>query len=167
MRRKPAGLTITELIIIFAITCSLLAITGIAWKKASINRKMDATIAELESGIILARQTAQNRDGAYITVCLPTDSADGYWEIVPGSLNDTNKLDPINRKEISRQLTVTFSPTSTTSLQFNSAGSINTTLSPVNSSGNCVITIGSNSDQRKVTLTVIGMTGAVVKTIEN
>ena len=164
--KTAKGITLLEMIIVCGVAAVLLAITGIAWQKASANRHMDAAVAELEAGLSLARQTAQNHNGAYIAFTLP-GSSDGNWRLYPGSSDDTVKQQMTTSKTLNRVLNVSFSPTSTTVIQFNSAGSIDQNLTPLNSAGNCEITIGIGGDNRQTTLTIIGMTGAVVKNVTN
>lgn len=161
------GITLLEMIIVCGVACILLAITGIAWQKASANRHMDAVVAELEAGLSLARQTAQNHNGAYITFVLPSGSNDGSWTLFPGSYDDATRQNMTTQKPISRVLNVSFSPSTTNVIQFNSAGSIDKNISPLNSDGNCEIIISLGGDNRLTTLTIIGMTGAVVKNVTN
>lgn len=165
--RACKGITLLEMIIVCAVASVIVAISGIAWQTASANRKMDAAIAELEAGLALARQTAQNHDGAYIVFNVSSHGSDSIWELYPGSANATGHEPKVLSHTIPRVLNVSFSPATTQTIQFNSAGSLNEEISPFNSNGNCEITISIGGSSRQTTLTIVGMTGAVVKNVVN
>ncbi|MBQ7567591.1 type II secretion system protein [bacterium] len=166
-KKSVRGWTLLEMVIVCGLTAVLVAITGITWQRASANRKMDAAVSEIESAMTLARQTAQNQDGAYITFTAPTTSADGKWELAPGKSTDTIKKSVIQSMKIPQILNFATDPSTVTVLQFNSAGSIDSSITDLNSDGNYTVTISIGGDSRSTTLTVIGMTGAVVKTIQH
>lgn len=165
--RACKAITLLEITIVCALASIIVAISGIAWQKASANRKMDAAIAELEAGLALARQTAQNHDGAYIIFHVSSNNSDSTWELFPGSAKATEKEPKVLRHTIPRVLNVSFSPATTTIIQFNSAGSLDKDVSPFNSSGNCEISVSIGGSNRKTILTIVGMTGAVVKNVIN
>lgn len=155
---KTSGFTLVEMILVCAITCIIIAIGGIAWQRASVNRKLDATISAFESTLVLARQTAQNRQGAKLTFTLPNQEADGKWELCPTGTSET-----ITIGTIPRCLSVSVDPSSNTAVEFNAAGSVKADSTQLNSEGNVNFTFTAIGYDRSTTLALIGMTGAVVK----
>ena len=155
---KKRGFTLVEMVLVCAIICIVIAIGGIAWQRASVNRKLDATASAFESTLVLARQTAQNRNGAKIVLSPPSTDTEGKWELYPAGESNATSIGPIPCC-----LGCTTDPTSATEIEFNSAGGINTDKTSLNSEGNVSFTFEALGYDRNTVITLVGMTGAVVK----
>lgn len=165
--RRSRAISLIEIILVCTIASIVLATSGLAWNRAATNRKLDTTVAEIEAALILARQTAQNRDGAYLAFTPPQSDKDGQWTIYPGQKKSIRSESAIKTSPIPQVITLETTPSSLQVIQFNSAGSVDKKQTSTDSEGNCALSLSVNGKSREITLTIIGMTGAIMKKTDN
>ena len=71
-----------ELMVVMLLTLVVIGLMSNRMFHSKANRDCDSTANTLEGALVLARQTAINKNGSRVDLVLPNGSVDGTWTIV-------------------------------------------------------------------------------------